>query len=141
MAVASAIATILALGVLALGDRIPPSVRSANWEGKTLGTRDRVLVLTFSRLMDEDSVEANLTFDPPAPGRANWSGRSLVYTLEQPLQYGQTYSLSLADARDRQGRPLAQPYELELATRDRQFLAIGTEGRGEGQLVHVNLTT
>ncbi|MEO1134532.1 MAG: DPP IV N-terminal domain-containing protein, partial [Cyanobacteria bacterium J06639_1] len=61
--------------------------------------------------------------------------------LERPLQYGQTYSLNLAEARDRQGRSLAQPYELELPTRDRQFLAIGTGGRGAGQLIHVNLTT
>lgn len=140
VAIASAFVAVLLAGVLGWGDRIPPQVRSANWAGQQLGARDRVLVLAFSRLMDEASVEANLHFEPPLPGRMRWAGRRLIYTLERPLQYGQTYALTLSEARDRQGRNLADPYELELTARDRQFFAIGTAGKSAGRLIHVNLT-
>lgn len=140
VAIASAATAVLLVGILGWGDRVAPRIRSANWAGKQLGARDRVLILAFSRLMDEASVEANLTFDPPLPGRTRWSGRRLIYTLEAPLRYGQTYMLRLPEAQDRQGRSITEPYELQVETRDRQFLAIGTEGKSAGRLIHVNLT-
>lgn len=57
------------------------------------GTR---ISLTFSRPMDEVSVESRLTIDPAQPGSYAWSGSSLTFRPAVPWSPGTTVEVRLA---------------------------------------------
>ncbi len=122
-----------------------PRVREFSWQNQQVGARDRAFVLTFNRPVDRDAVEANLTIEPPLPGKWSWVGRRAAYTLKGPIPYGTTYQLDLTDAReqfgggDRLGRKM-QPFAVEFQSRDRVFAYIGTVADERGRLVAYNLT-
>ncbi|MEW6497303.1 MAG: hypothetical protein AB1589_33090, partial [Cyanobacteriota bacterium] len=69
------------------GDRTSPYVRDFSWQDKPVGAADSFFILTFSRPMNQTSVEANLQIQPPLPGLISWAGRRLVYTLTNPAPY------------------------------------------------------
>ncbi len=50
------------------GDRTSAHVRDFTWQNKTIGADDTAFVMTFSRPMDHQTVEKNLTIKPPLPG-------------------------------------------------------------------------
>ena len=122
-----------------------PKVRSFSWNGKTIGAEDTAFILTFSRPMEQASVEKNLRIIPPLPGKFSWAGRKLAYTLESPAPYGNNYRVTLEGAKeqfqkkDGQGKAI-EPFETVFRTRDRAFAYIGV-GNEEGQLILQNLTT
>ncbi|MBE9177290.1 hypothetical protein IQ268_01710 [Oculatella sp. LEGE 06141] len=137
----------LLIGLLLLGgSRTAPRVRDFTWQNKQVGAEDTAFILTFSRPMDQASVEQNLRIVPPLPGKFSWAGRRMAYTLESPAPYGETFRLEMRGARDRftsaeneQNRmPL---YVGEFRTRDRAFVYLGVKGEQEGRLVLQNLTT
>lgn len=132
---------ILIVGMLSLVNQIPPHVRSFNWQDQTIQASERQLILSFNRLMDPASVAANLSFDPPLPGRSNWVGRRWIYFLDHPAPYGQTFHIRLDGAVDRQGRSMQQPFEGTFQTPDPQLLTIGVEGEWVGRLIGINLAT
>ncbi|MBE9160567.1 hypothetical protein IQ265_27640 [Nodosilinea sp. LEGE 06152] len=135
----------LAMGLLVLsGDHATARVRDFTWQDRQVGTEDRAFLITFSRPMDVASVEKNLTLDPPLPGKVSWAGRRMAYTLTDPLPYGESFTLSLDDARDRYAarsdRPSRfEPFQAQFETRRRAFLYIGAEGDEANRLVLADL--
>jgi hypothetical protein len=138
--------SILIGAVLLTGDRIAPKVRYFTWQDKQIGADDTAFVLSFSRPMNQASVEKNLKIEPELPGKVSWAGRRMAYTLNAPAPYGTTYKVQLQEAVDyfNQGGtdqiPI-QPFDGTFQTRDRAFAYIGVRGEEEGRLVLVNLTT
>lgn len=118
----TAIAAMLALAAAILltilvGDRASARVRDFSWAEETIGADDRAFVLTFTRPMDRESVEANLQIDPPLPGKPSWAGRRMAYTLAGPAPYGSEFQVRLKGARelDRSPQPVAAPAEPDAA--------------------------
>jgi hypothetical protein len=99
------------------------------------------MVLTFNRPMDPVSVEEHLEIQPPLPGRMRKLGRRFFWTLTEPAPYGQTYRVRLQAAVDERGQPMAQPFEGEFRTPDRQLLGISTEPAQRGRMFLFNLET
>jgi hypothetical protein len=133
------------MGLLILsGDHATARVRDFTWQDRQVGTEDRAFLITFSRPMDVASVEKNLTLDPPLPGKVSWAGRRMAYTLTDPLPYGESFTLSLNEARDRysarRDRPSRfEPFQAQFQTRRRAFLYIGAEGDEANRLVLADL--
>jgi hypothetical protein len=133
------------LGLLILsGDHATARVRDFTWQDRQVGVEDRAFLITFSRPMDVASVEANLTLDPPLPGKVSWAGRRMAYTLTEPLPYGKTFTLSLPEARDRYGsitnRPSRfEPFQGQFESRPRSFFYIGATGDEANRLVLADL--
>ncbi|MGC9505562.1 hypothetical protein [Baaleninema sp.] len=138
---------LLVLTVLLLlgGDRSVPRVRDFSWNDRTVGSDDRAFLLTFTRPMNLNSVEDNLTIDPPLPGKISWAGRRMAYTLEYPAPYGTEYTLRLSGARDRfteadDTEHFLDPFEGIFQSRDRAFVYLGSEESERGQLILYNFT-
>ncbi len=147
------ILAVLILGLLLLGSRGKPQVRSFNWTDRQVGAQDTALTLSFNRPMDLGSVEKNIKFftgddknlQPTViPGRSSWSGRKLFYTLDRPLPYGQSFQVRVEGGQDRfrsgDYHEMMQPFQASFKSRDRSFAYIGAEGDEEGRLVLFNLT-
>ncbi len=145
--------TVLIVGLLLLGNRGKPQVRSFNWADRQVGAQDTALEMSFNRPMDLGSVEKNIKFFTgedkdlkPAiiSGRSSWSGRRLFYTLDRPLPYGQSFQVRVEGGQDRfrsgDYHETMQPFQASFKTRDRSFAYIGAEGEEEGRLVMLNLT-
>lgn len=136
----------LVIGILVIkGDRTAPRIRDFTWENRQVGTEDAAFVLTFSRPMDQASVENNLQISPALPGKTSWAGRRMAYTLNAPAPYGEKFELKLQGARDRFSssddvRAKMQLYTGQFKTRDRAFVYLGVEGDEAGRLVLQNLT-
>jgi hypothetical protein len=134
------------IGLMLLsGDRSAPRVRNFNWQDKQIGGEDVAFVLTFSRPMDEASVERHLKIEPTLLGKTSWAGRRMAYTLTAPAPYGTTFRVKLQDAQDRftqagPNRAKMQPFEGTFRSRDRAFAYIGTEPGEAGKLILYNLT-
>lgn len=135
----------LALGLLVFsGDHAAAWVREFTWQDRQVGAEDQAFLLTFSRPMDVASVEANLTLEPPIPGKVSWAGRRMAYTVTEPVPYGQSFAVSLREARDRYSANAGQtgqfePFQGQFETRQRSFLYIGTEGDEANRLVLADL--
>jgi len=145
-----AIATMLLLSLLIglviwKGDGVRPHVREFTWQNQQIGAEDTSFALTFSRPMDNKSVEDNLKILPPLAGKISWAGRRLVYTLLTPAPYGTNYKLQLQSAQDKfaQGegsKRYIQSFTGNFNTRNRVILYIGTNPEEHGRLVLYNLT-
>lgn len=134
--------TALIILLLLWGDQTVPRVRSFNWDNQVIGAQDRGLLLTFNRPMDRYSVEQNLAINPPLKGKFSWAGRRMAYTLEDPIPYGQTFTLNLAGAQDQfkqRSIPAESPFLSQFQSRDQAFVYLGI-GEEEHQLVLYNLT-
>lgn len=131
-------------GLILSGDHATAEVRSFSWQDHKVGAEDRAFLLTFSRPMDPTSVERNLTINPALPGKFSWAGRRMAYTLDQPVPYGQAFTVSLPQAQDRfgsdHGQVKFQSFEGQFQTRERGFLYIGRDGDEAGRLVLADLT-
>lgn len=143
LAVMAGLALVIGLLILS-GDHATARVRDFTWQDRQVGTEDRAFLMTFSRPMDAASVEKNLALDPPLPGKVSWAGRRMAYTLTDPLPYGESFTLSLDDARDRysarRDRPSRfEPFQAQFQTRRRAFLYIGAEGEEANRLVMADL--
>ncbi len=136
--------TILLGLLLWSGDRTYPRVRDFSWQNQQVGVDDIAFVLTFNRPMNWESVAANLSIQPPLPGKVSWSGRRLAYTLTQPIPYGQTFQLELDQATAVQGgqnqAQMMQPFRHQFDSRDLTFAYVGIAGPENGRLALKNLT-
>lgn len=142
---AQALMVLLALvigGMLLLGGPAASKVRNFSWKDDQIGADDTSFLLTFSRPMDQASVEENLTIEPPLPGRFSWAGRRMAYTLNLPAPYGNEFLVSLPQASDRFSGPGAKfvPFEATFQSRARAFAYIGVDGTEKGRLMLYNLS-
>jgi hypothetical protein len=131
-------------GLMFFGDHATARVRDFSWQNRQVGAEDKAFLLTFSRPMDPTSVEENLTIIPAIPGKVSWAGRRMAYTLEAPLPYGASFSVTLGQAQDRFSAEDAQPSQFEafqgrFQTRKRAFLYIGSEQEEKDRLVLADL--
>jgi hypothetical protein len=94
--------------------------------------------------MNPESVAANLQISPYLPGRVSWAGRRMAYTLDVPVPYGETYFVTLAEARDRFTKTdrtsRFENFSSTFRSRDRAMLYLGTEGEEKDRLVLVNFS-
>ncbi|MEO1400984.1 MAG: hypothetical protein AAFV72_06960 [Cyanobacteria bacterium J06635_1] len=127
--------------LVALGDRAAARVRDFSWQAQRVGAEEVAFLLTFSRPMDETSVEQNLKIEPPLPGKFSWAGRRMAYTLDFPIPYGETFEMSLDQAQDRFSQSANfDQFKTTFQSRDRGLVYIGIEGENQGRLVLYNLT-
>ncbi|MEM6256037.1 MAG: hypothetical protein AAF821_24250 [Cyanobacteria bacterium P01_D01_bin.156] len=133
---------IIMVGMILFGGPAASKVRNFTWQNQQVGAMDTAFLLTFSRPMDQTSVEQNLTIEPPLPGRFSWAGRRMAYTLNFPAPYGNEFQVSLPIAKDRFSGDSANfvPFEASFKSRERAFTYIGIEGEERGRLVLYNLS-
>ncbi|NJK36452.1 MAG: hypothetical protein HC835_03590 [Oscillatoriales cyanobacterium RM2_1_1] len=126
------------------GDHSLPQIQDFSWAQRRIGAEDSGFILNFTRPMERDSVEQNLTIKPPLPGKISWSGRRMAYTLLQPAPYGTEFTLTLENARDqlygKETGQVMEPFTSTFQTRDRAFAYLGIQGEEDGRLMFVNLT-
>ncbi|MBM3301890.1 MAG: hypothetical protein FJY85_18300 [Deltaproteobacteria bacterium] len=88
----AALVLLVLIGItLLLGDMIGPRITSFNYSGKLIMPERQQLKFTFSRPMDQKSVEDGFFIDPQAEGQVSWSGRTMVFTpkyIYPDLPYG-----------------------------------------------------
>ncbi|MEM8810913.1 MAG: hypothetical protein AAGF01_33300, partial [Cyanobacteria bacterium P01_G01_bin.38] len=142
--------SVIVVVLVAVGDRAAARVRDFSWQDRRVGAEEVAFLLTFSRPMDEASVEQNLKIEPPLLGKFSWAGRRMAYTLDFPIPYGETFEVSLDRAQDRFSQSSnvdgsSQPdhfnkFESTFQSRDRGLVYIGLEGENQGRLVLYNLT-
>lgn len=136
----------VAIAVLLLsGEAATPRVRSFSWQDREVSYQDRAFVLTFSRPMNEKSVEENLRIDPPLPGKISWAGRRMAYTPNAPVPYGVQFQVQLQGARDSFSssndiRSLSQPFLGKFRSRDRVLVYLGVSPEEQGQIILYNLS-
>ncbi|MDJ0704326.1 MAG: hypothetical protein QNJ46_13660 [Leptolyngbyaceae cyanobacterium MO_188.B28] len=140
-----AVLSVVIGGLLVVGDHASARVRDFSWQDRQVGAENAAFIMTFSRPMDPASIEENLKIQPSLPGRFSWAGRRMAYTLDVPAPYGESFEVSLDQARDRfsaatEGETNFQPFRSQFETRDRAFAYIGLEGEEQGRLVLYNLT-
>ncbi|MEO0395427.1 MAG: hypothetical protein AAF243_05485 [Cyanobacteria bacterium P01_A01_bin.137] len=130
-------------GMVLLGGPAASKVRSFTWKDRQVGADETSFLLNFSRPMDHGSVEQNLIIEPPLPGRFSWAGRRMAYTLNFPAPYGNEFTLSLPQARDRFSGADAKfvPFEARFKSHERTFAYIGIDGDEQGRLMLYNLST
>jgi hypothetical protein len=139
------ILTVLTLILLWVGDRTAPQVRDFSWQGKQVSADDSAFTLTFNRPMNQESVVANLKFDPPLLGKVSWAGRKMAYTLIAPAIYGKSYTIKLENAFDRFANETGtktpiQPFSSQFSTPQPKLIYIGAEREESGRLVLYDLT-
>ncbi|BFM39344.1 hypothetical protein [Synechocystis sp. LKSZ1] len=122
-----------------------PHVQDFTWQNQTLGAKDRAFIVTFDRPMNRQAVEQALQISPLLPGKISWVGRKLAYTLEQPIPYGEEYTLKLSKATEYSAGPNRdhlpmKPFVGQFRSRDRAFAYIGTQGIEQGRIIYYNLT-
>ncbi|MEM8614187.1 MAG: hypothetical protein AAGF93_19355 [Cyanobacteria bacterium P01_H01_bin.105] len=129
-------------GMVLFGGPAASKVRDFTWQDRQIGAEDTAFLLTFSRPMEQDSVEQNLIIEPPLPGRFSWAGRRMAYTLNLPAPYGNEFTVSLPQARDRFSGTGAKfiPFEANFKSRVRAFAYIGVSGEEQGRLMLYNLS-
>ncbi len=136
---------LVVIGALVWGvERTTPRITSFSWYDNRIQADDKAFLFTFSRPMEQESVEQNLQIEPPLPGKFSWAGRRMAYTLDAPAPYGVEYQVSLEGAREsfKQKEQLGkaiEPFKATFRTSDRAFAYIGV-GQEEGQLIVWNLT-
>lgn len=91
--------------VLALGDHVgAPVVAYSPAEGDRPAITAPIRV-TFGQRMEAASAEARFALAPPVTGAFSWEGNTLVFTPEQALAPGETYTATLdAGAQSSAGR-------------------------------------
>jgi hypothetical protein len=133
--------TIAILFLLWQGDKTVPRVREFSWHNQEINATDRMFMITFSRPMNQASVESNLKITPKLSGKFSWAGRRMAFTLTEPIPYGQKFNLSLTNATDRFDQPdVFLTFNSQFSSPDRAFVYIGTRGEEAGRLVLHNFT-
>ena len=140
---------VLVWGTKACGSKCPfrvkPQVTNFSWQDKIVAGKDRAFLLTFNRPMDRDSIEENLSIEPPLPGKISWSGNKLAYTLNAPAPYGENYRIFIEDGQqqftgsDNLGEKI-KPFFGQFSSRDRAFAYIGNQDTEQGRLILYNWT-
>jgi|GEM_PF-4452703 len=127
---------VLILVLVLLGDRSLPHVVSVNLPEKINPAEQRFIKVDFSRLMDRKSVEDSFQVKPDVSGKFSWSGKSLVFTLDESLSYGQTYWLEIGkEAKSQDGKELMVDYSQTLRIDDLKMAYLSGTGPDRGKIV------
>lgn len=127
----------LILLLVLIGDKSSPFVTATNLPDDHINPAEqRYIKIDFNRLMDRKSVEDNFKLQPAVAGKFSWSGKSVIYSLDESLSYGQTYFLEIADgAKSQDGTNLAEKYERTLPIDGLKMAFIPRTGVNEGKIV------
>lgn len=137
----SVILTIVIIFLVGQGDQTVPKVKEFSWHNRQVNANDRMFIITFSRPMNQSSVEENLRITPHIKGKFSWAGRRMAYTLIEPILYGEKFNLSLTNARDKFTNSRAYlSFNSNFYSPDQGFVYIGTKGDELGRLVLHNFT-
>lgn len=129
------IAAMLLLGAQALAQ-----VRTFSWQDEIITADDVAFLMTFSQPVNPQSVEDSLEIEPALLGKFSWAGRRMAYTLSVPAPYGESFKVTLPEAKALNTQTGFEPFEGTFRTRDRAFAYIGAEGEEQGRLIMFNLT-
>jgi hypothetical protein len=133
--------SVVTLLLLSLGNHAAPRVRDFSWQNRSIDATDTTFTITFSRPMNQTTVEQGLTITPPLPGKVSWAGNRLAYTLTQPIEYGQEFELKLPSGQERfNANSKLQPFSQKFSSRDRAFAVIGAVGDDRERLMLVNMS-
>ena len=98
---------ILAGLVLVLRANLPSVALVSPADGEIRVAIGSPIKLTFSDVMQPESVEQNLIIQPSVPGSFSWDENTLTFTPEQPWPSGEQVNVTLkAGARSRLGLPM-----------------------------------
>jgi hypothetical protein len=114
----SALLLLVLIGLLMLGgDMIGPRITSFNYRGKLIMPEQQQLKFTFSRPMDQKSVEEGFFIDPQAEGQVSWSGRTMVFTPKYIYLPDTEYTVRFNSGKDIYGKKLkASELSFEVGT-------------------------
>jgi len=108
----AALVLLVLIGIaLLLGDMIGPRITSFNYSGKLIMPEQQQLKFTFSRPMDQKSVEEEFSLDPQTEGQVSWSGRTMVFTPKYIYLPDTEYIVRFNSGKDKYGKKL-KPTEL-----------------------------
>ena len=93
----------------------PQVIFGSSLSGQEVG-RDAPITVRFDQPMDQASVEAAFTVDPPVTGELSWpEPDTAVFTPAESLEPGQSYHVRIADtASSVNGQTLQEPVEFAL---------------------------
>ena len=93
----------------------PQVIAGSSLSGQEVG-RDAPITVRFDQPMDQASVEAAFTVDPPVTGELSWpEPDTAVFTPAESLEPGQSYHVRIADtASSVNGQTLQEPVEFAL---------------------------
>lgn len=94
----SAIATLLVcIGiVIALGDRVGAAVDSVVPVDGSQAAATTGITIAFSQSMQIETVEERFSIEPEVDGTFDWVGSAMTFRPDEPLAYGETYTVGLA---------------------------------------------
>lgn len=121
----------------ALGDQRQVAVVLAQpGPGESVASTTRAVALTFDAEPERARIEQAFQIEPAVPGAFRWRGRTMVYTLAEPLQTGE-YRVSVAPGKlGRGGESLRQRFELTFTVREPGVALIVANG-DQQELVEV----
>ena len=91
--------------------------------------------ITFDQTVVLPDELLPLTIEPPVEGTTRWEQSTLVFTPDQPLQAGQTYSIEVDDRiTGVQGRPIKGELAWEFTIREPQVLYVTLDDNDKDQL-------
>lgn len=93
---------------------------------------DPQIQLTFSELMDQETVENAFSITPNIPGKISWAGRKFVFTPDSNLDFDQEYTIQIntSATSNRRSNP-SQPYIKKFNTSPKSFIFIDTQVPGQ----------
>jgi Tol biopolymer transport system component len=101
---------------LLVGDRVGVRVERVHPLGEAHSTD--VIRITFSERMDRENTGDQLQITPDVPGAVRWSGETLLFEPDEPLQTGETYTVTLSDGVvSASGRRLLDRYQFGFEVR------------------------
>lgn len=108
-------ALVLALALtLVLGDRVGVQLVKVSPLGTARSTSP--IVIQFSETMNRESVEQNLRLEPEVAGEFRWSGQSVLFQPDAPLEPGREYTVILErGAQSENGREVLSEYQFSFA--------------------------
>lgn len=115
----------------------PPSIEKIVFP---ISAIDPQLRITFSETMNKVSVQDNFSIEPQIEGDFSWSGRTLVYTPKNNLNFDQTYNLEITgDTLSERGNSLQNPWREIFKTPPLSFFFINTSKDHYGQLTEYSV--
>lgn len=108
-------ALVVGVGVtLLLGDRVGVTLQRVGPLGVARSTS--AVTLQFSEPMDRATVEQRLRLEPPVDGAFSWTGSTMLFRPDAPLEPGGSYTVILEQgAQSQEGRLVLSEYRYDFA--------------------------
>ena len=91
---------------------------------------DAQIRITFSEPVDQKNIEENFKFEPETiKGKISWTGKTLVFTPNNNLDFEKTYSISLPkNIKSLRNSTLKNPYTVSFTTPKSSFFYLDKNG-------------